>query len=69
MKSYNPTSSAITYRGINKISHLANSRGASYDTESVAKLPLSERQTHRGELPIAVLICDRAGRGRAVYGG
>lgn len=31
--------------------------------------PLQERPNRRGELPVAVVICDRTGRGRAVYPG
>lgn len=30
---------------------------------------MAERPNRRGELPVAVVICDRTGRGRAVYPG
>ena len=69
MKSCNPTSSATSRNGISKNSHFANRRGASCDAECVAKNPLSERRNHRGELPVAVVICDHTGRGLAVYRG
>ncbi len=30
---------------------------------------MAERPDRRGELPVAVVICDRTGRGRPVYPG
>lgn len=33
------------------------------------ELSMAERPNRRGELPVAVVICDRTGRGRAVYPG
>lgn len=64
-----PIPSAISHNGINKNRHLANNRGANCDAECVAKTSLPERQNHRGELPVEVVICDRTGRGSAVYPG
>ena len=31
--------------------------------------PLAERPNHRGEMPVAIVTCDKTGRSRAVYPG